>query len=167
MISRKDKLDEVLFTTLNQFQDLASEVLNRKIYLRPSRNDQLKLLNFYTWADKYGLSRKELLSLLLQVWAGKYSKSKGLGISISTLLGKKSKEIVIAYVKKTYKSKENFGLLRQQAIEKIIPPIVVEEVLDPFEYITTYRARLDVYKEKDEKLAKKFKRRRWRGNPFL
>lgn len=168
MHSSKDTLDQVLFETVDNFQILASDVLGRQLHLKLTKADQLKLFNLYTWSDRYKLPAKEILKLLFPIWQGKFSHSKiGLGISVSTLLGTKSKEIVVNYVKKVYGGKENVALYKQSLLSEILAPTSIEEFDDPLDYVATYRSRMSKLKDTDDKMAKKLQRRHWRTNPFV
>jgi len=163
----KDQLDEILLQKSEIFLKTCKDILGREIHVNISRQDQLRLLNLFAWSYKYSISLKELLEVIFKVWNGKFSRGKGLGIAISTLTGKKSKEILLDYIKRNYQNQEHIKLFKQTILDSILPETPIIEMDDPVDFILTYRARIEKLRSADRKLADKFTRRKWRGNPFI
>lgn len=164
----KQQLNELLLTYSTSFTQVASEVVGRPLHFNFSRRDQLRILNLYTWAEKYHIPVDEILKVLLNVWSKRFvRRPRGLGVAIGTLTGIRSKDILSEYVRKKYASRENIAKEKESKILELTPAEDELECTDPLSFITEYKSRLKSLRDNDNKLIEKFKRRRWRGNPVF
>ena len=169
IIDVKEELNAALGKCSVEIADIASKILKKPIYVYFNRQDQLRLLNLKIWANKYKLPLEEILRLLLSVWMGKFkaSRRKGLVVPISTLVGKKSNDILLDYLAKKYPNRENITLRKQDLVSKIIPEAELKEWDDPIRFVYEYKQHIKALRAGDAKIAAKFRRRHWRGNPWL
>lgn len=162
----KHDLDTALQECTTWVVDICSKLIDKKLYMNPGRRDQLKLLNLLTWAERYSLSLEEILRVLLKVWRGKFS-NRGLGVSISTLTGVRSKQIILDYSARMYPGKENVAKRKADMQSSFLSQDTVMEYDDPVQFVNEYRARINRLKKADEVIARKFQRRRWRTSPWV
>ena len=103
-------------------EDILSSIRNEKVKLWITELDRYRLLTLRTWELKYKISLKTILQVLLPFWQGfikRRTKTKGLGIRVSTLVGKKSEEILIMHLNKVYPRNEHKMLYISQEQERI------------------------------------------------
>lgn len=171
MITRqdlKDNLNKDLNEGMIKFSSAVNFVTNRNIVLHLTRQDQFRILNFITWAERYHISLKNLLDILLKIWIKKFkSNSKGLGVRLSLLTGPRSKEIIKQYIKKTYPNNEHIKLKKQLDGDKLLTKHNLLDYIDPIEYIKRYKYNIIALRKEDNKMSKTMRRRSWRDNPFI
>lgn len=152
--------------------DTIRDITGKPITIRLLFQDKLRLLAFEIWCRKKHIVLKEALSIVLNTWTNKYSKNSkyGIGIKISTLVGPRSKEILEEYIKKNYPNRENIALEKERIRLAMISPDDLSDLDysgDAFEFVKEYKKNISVLKEHDAVSKQKFKRRRFRGNPFV
>lgn len=163
------------FAVMRSVEAHASRILKRKVVLRLSRTEQLQILNLRMWAQRRQVSLHYVLQVLLDFWSKRYQvpkRGQGLGVRISTLVGKKSKEILDEAIIRDYPGQENVRELRADLETKAITS---EEVMgatgtlhiqDPLQFMKAYRARVQRARAAVDDVQKALCRRPWRTNPY-
>jgi hypothetical protein len=163
------------FTT--EVQQVASAVLSRSIIVRLSWPDQLRLFNMRMWLQVYQVSLHYVLQVLLEYWKNirrtqQFKQSQGLGIRVATLVGKRSRSVLLAQIIKDFPTGENRLMLRSAlesqvaASEEVMGTSGKFNVRDPRRFIIAYRARIKRARKGIEELHTELELRQWRGNPY-
>lgn len=135
--------------------------------------DEYRLIRLLQWEEKYQVSMEWMLHLLLPIWKkmyGRYQRN-GIGVTIATLTGKKSEEIVVQHIQEEFPDRENREQwkARQQTKQfestKDIPLRKLPEGMD--EFLQGYLARMARQRVERSQFARKMRRRNWRMNPWL
>lgn len=142
-------------------------------YFRLKQEDQLRLLRLKQWEEKYAVSLRWMLKQLIPFWREKYSKYSGkvgFGVTISTLVGKVSEEIILGKIWEQFPDGENKlqmkSVSQQYQWTRIWDAPRKESWDDPVEAIRKYQSRM-LEERQDRKLwARKLCRRRYRTNPW-
>jgi hypothetical protein len=164
----KDSLEKDLNEGVAKLSLAVNNLLEREVTMILTRPDKFRVLNFISWVERYHVSLKEMLGILLPIWRKKFqTNSKGLGVRLSLLVGPKSKEIIKQYIKKAYPNGENLLLSKQSISDKYLSKMNSIEVDDPVEYIQAYKDNIISIRKEDTKMKKQMRRRSWRGNPFI
>ena len=91
---------------------------------RMTDNDRQRLYQLWIWKEKYKVSIRWILNLLLPIYHKRFARytmnRRGLGVRIPTLVGRKSGQIVKENVGKEFPDEENFTQALQEQQEKII-----------------------------------------------
>jgi hypothetical protein len=154
----------------------------RNVMLYLSEGDQLRLLTLRAWEMKYKVSLKFILSTLLPFWQSflknKTKKiSRGLGVRISTLTGKKSEQILRDAISRTYPDNENVLVWMAERREEIIQcelermhtGIRIKSLLkfsSPQKYFRHYQNRIQEEALLREQIEDRMKKFNYRDNPF-
>ena len=106
-------------------ENVVSELRNNHTTLWLTELDKCRLLTLRTWEMKYKVDLKTILQILLPFWEGFLKRrtnninTKGLGIRITTLTGKKSEQVLKQGTSKLYPNQENRMLFVNQEQERI------------------------------------------------
>jgi hypothetical protein len=131
------------------------------------------MMNLVTWAEGEKLPLTTVLAFLLDKWRGKFATRKAikgrLGVRISTLAGKRSREMFTEWVRMTYPNRENLASWKADQQTRIVFEKEDASPLssDPFNYVAAYQRKIRKIRSQSDKLKVKFQRRRYRGNPFV
>lgn len=109
---------------------ILEQEFQRKIYNCPESN-QMRLLIFDVWRQKYKVSLRFILRAILPTYlkaSEKYGKQRGgpprglkaLGIPIPMITGKKSEEVLQFWLGRAYPDRENYSMWRQRARRRVI-----------------------------------------------
>jgi hypothetical protein len=163
----------ILSTTAGKFQHevkaALESVLQRKLWFNPPLQDQYRLLTLKVWVSRYHISLKEIFKVLLHAYAKRVASSRGggLGISLRTLTGKKSKQIIEDHILRTYPSGENtIAWKSQEALRWLNISEEQEDIQDPFQYASVYLERIRRQRLASKNIIKKLSRRPFRNNPY-
>jgi hypothetical protein len=103
-----------------------SEMRNERVTLWLTDKDKESLLILKTWEDKYKVSLRFILLILLPFWESfvqrrsRKMKRAGLNVRVSTLTGKKSEQILVENINKLYPNEENKQIWISHERERII-----------------------------------------------
>lgn len=173
-----DRSDSMLLMKMMGVAARVEEVLKQSLsvsWFLPSQEDQLRLLVLEGWEEKYRISLDWMLKQLVPYWRSRftrYRKSKSMGVSIATLIGKKSEEFLRQRILEAYPDGENLlqwkmgEQARQWSVEWDNPP-KKEDWENPREVITQYQKRMTVERRERKTWMAKRKRRRYRNNPWI
>jgi hypothetical protein len=166
--------------------EVLQEDFGRRLY-RLSKDDEHRLLTLYTWRDRYKVSIKWMLKILIKIWTKKFARFKinsSLGCRVATLVGKKSEEIIREEIYKEFSHGENLKNWKQSEQDKIVKLVQgstetskrerkyssILEAKTPEAYIKQYERELRWNKQKtsskSQKLLTQVKEKPFRNNPF-
>jgi hypothetical protein len=153
------------------------------------QNESYRLLRLRVWMERYQVDLPYILGKLLpfwQQWIPKKSKAlrgQGLGVRISTLTGKKSEQMLQDFIKQDFPSDQN-KLLKRSFMQEMILGRELDTSEDgikvasdstktlfdfpnPKGYLQYYRRHLRRQRDRREHIIQEFKKRPYRGNPFV
>lgn len=140
---------------------------------KPKREDDYRLLRLLQWEEKYKVSVRWIVHLLVPIWKKKYSKyqKNGIGVTIATLVGKKSEEILVQSIVEKFPDGEHLMKWRANAQNGQWRRLQEEKRKlkweNPTQAISQYRKAILQERESFRRLSQKMKRRKWRSNPWL
>jgi hypothetical protein len=170
--------------------EVLQESFNRRLY-NLKHDDELRLLTLYAWRDRYKVSIKWMLKLLIPIWSKKFARFKiksSLGCRVATLVGKKSEEIIRERLWRDFPHGENKDNWRQTEQDKIIKSLGkndsktrktktrfanILEAPNPETFIKQYRRELKWKKSTNNlnhnqnKQLKEIKQKQYRMNPWM
>lgn len=175
-----DRADSVLWMKMMQIETRVEIVLKEDLgvsWFKPSMEDKLRLLTLEGWEEKYRVSLNWILVQLVPFWRKRFVSyrkvgGKSLGVSVATLVGKKSEEILKQKLSEQFPDGENLARwrVREQARQWDISwdqPIRVEDWEHPQETILRYQRRMVAERRERKSWVAKRKRRRYRDNPWV
>jgi hypothetical protein len=195
------QLDSTVRSYLQYTEEVLGSMRNETVKLWLTKNDQYSLLTLKVWEDKYKVSLKFILIILLPFWEtfvqrrSKKMKRAGLNVRVSTLIGKKSEQILQESIKKLYPNGENIQMWLAEERERIIQNQLhkLEKLNDdgvhsrsdpssmrdtngrilnlsdfstPKQFLTYYRSYMKKEHITRDKLEEQMKKRSYRNNPF-
>jgi hypothetical protein len=140
---------------------------------KPRLEDTYRLVRLLQWEEKYMVPVSWILGWLVPIWKQKYSKyqKSGIGVTIPTLVGTKSEEILVQCIKKDFP--DDLHIVRWKAAEKTRQYQTTREERrkitweEPTQAIRQYRKSVQVERNQFRKFSRLMKRRRFRTNPWL
>lgn len=195
------QLDSIINSYLQYVENVLESMRNEKVKLWLTKNDQQSLLILKTWEDKYKVSLKFILIILLPFWESfiqrrsRKMKRMGLNVRVSTLVGKKSEQILVDNIKKLYPDGENKQMWVSQDRERIIQNqltklgklhddgvrsrgdpsamrdsdgriLNIGDFSTPKQFIRYYRAYMNKEHITRDRIETEMKKRSYRNNPF-
>lgn len=144
-------------------------------WFKPSAEDSLRLLILGQWRERYRISVTQILRWLIPIWREqftKFSQGKGIGVSISTLTGKKSEEILKERIGKEFPEQEHLARWKsqeqQRQWEQVCDRGVVKEDWEhPRAMVAAYQKRVQSERRLRKKFAQEQQKRNYRGNPWI
>jgi hypothetical protein len=144
-------------------------------WFKPSEEDKLRLLIFAQWRERYRLSIPLMLTWLIPIWRERFTKFKkgnSIGVSISTLTGRKSEEILKKKLEESFPDQENLKNWRshEQAAQwaRFWDKLPMKEDWEfPGDMVRKYQERMMSERRHRNKFAKEQQRRRYRNNPWV
>jgi hypothetical protein len=152
-------------------------ILKRKYgvkWFKLKPEDELRLLRLVQWQEKYRVSLDWILAQLLPIWRSKYSKyktTKGLGVSVATLVGMKSELMLQEAILKDFPEGENIArwLTREQQrqwFQFTDRMARSEDWENPRRMLKVYRRRMEAERSERREFALEQQRRNYRNNPW-
>lgn len=142
-----------------------------------------RLTKLLVWSERFGVPLEYVLEVLLGYYYSTLPKgrqfkaktSRSLGISVATLVGKQSFEILKENLAKDFPDGNNLAAWNEQEKERITAMLDVE--LTPKarsvlhygsmrSFMDAYITHIEQQKKEADKLETKMKRIAWRGNPW-
>jgi hypothetical protein len=186
---RQEKLR--IKSKVQKIRSIVNEVLveefDRRLY-NLKADDELRLLTLFTWRDRYKVSVKYILKLLIPIWTRKFSRFRvktSLGCRVATLVGNKSEEILRERIAHDFPNKENIQQYDSIERDKIIQYATRHENKNKAKredekslleykninsFIHQYKRDLRWKKKKSssksQKLLEQVKTKQYRNNPF-
>ena len=143
-------------------------------YFRPKEEDELRALRLRQLEELYKVPLEWILAQLLPIWRKKFSRyqSGGLGVSMATLVGDKSEEIIRQRLKEEYPEQENEALWRsqqQQSQWQLFRDGIKkrDNWEDPVVAVRDYTARMNRERAARAEFERMARRRPYRGNPWI
>lgn len=172
-----EKADVVLQMRMMLVTERVETFVKKKLgvsWFKPSTEDQLRLLTLAGWEQKHKISIEWMLQQLVPYWRSrfaKYRKSQGLGVTISTLVGKKSEEFIKQKIVEAFPEGENWDQWRvlaqaRQWEEAWEHPIKNEDWENPHEVILQYQRRMVAERRERNIWVRERKKRKYRNNPW-
>lgn len=141
-------------------------------YFRLSKEDELRLLTLLGWEIQYKISLDWILMKLVPVWRsrfGKFKRKQAFGTRVSTLVGKKSEEILKEAIAKELpdniehwkglEQNRQWELVRDRGFSK-------EDWTDARKQIRRYVKACEQERENRRKFSKRMAKRNYRNNPW-
>lgn len=146
--------------------------------------DRLRLLVLRSWTVRYSVSLDYILRKVLPFWEAfvqrrsKRMKSRGLNVQVSTLVGKKSEEILIQNIEKDFPNGINRILRKQEDTERIFSKLLSQESNDGIKvkqpristlekYVRHYKYSMKQDSKRRDRIEAEFQKRPYRTNPFI
>lgn len=176
--SEMKKLKPITRNFVQRVEHTLEDIRNEKVKLFLTEKDQYRLLILRVWEDKYKIDLRYILQTLVPFWEGfiqrrsKKMKSRGLNVKVSTLTGKKSEQILVDSISKSFPNRENFSLWIAYHKERIIQNHLKQETRSqkefstPGSYLRYYRKQLKTESKLREQITADMKSRNYRNNPF-
>lgn len=176
-----EDLDVVLAAVVQRFRAILEElstIKNEKeerpfgylsgFFVNFNRTDQMRLLNLFTWSERFHIPTREVLMFLLSMWKGKFGRNqRGLGVRLSTLLGPASYAALKGWVAQRYPNGENVTTWKAEARLRITATFTGERAdEDVSQYVEAYQATIQRTRNSAVRVSKKLQRRNFRDNPF-
>jgi hypothetical protein len=170
--------DRILASRLMRNTAAIERILKRDFgcsWFRPKKEDEIRLLRMAQWREKYRVSFAWMLKLLLPIWRKKYARYRGevagVGVAISTLVGKKSEEMIKEQIKLEFPNNENLIMWKcneqQRQWEKVREPRNCrEDWMHPGTMIQKYISRMADERGERARWAQQQERRNYRNNPW-
>lgn len=147
-------------------------------YYRLKPADEVRLLRLAQLEEKYKVPASWILKVLVPIWQGvrKTRGGSGLGITISTLVGKKSEEILKQQIESTFPDGENYRRARSREQERQWRMVQEEDGATsnlrmdwkaPREAIEKYKSRVRAERQGRARWAEQALRKPYRGNPWI
>lgn len=144
-------------------------------WFRLRQEDEIRLLKLEGWEEKYKVSVEWILRQLVPFWRdkySKYSKKVGLGVTVATLTGKKSEEILQQRIAEEFPDKENLARWKATAQQRQWDIVWdgakrKEDWLEPGKTIRKYRNRMERERQERKEWAEQTRKRHYRNNPWL
>jgi hypothetical protein len=144
-------------------------------WFRLKQEDEIRLLRLEGWEEKYKVPVEWILRQLVPFWRekySKYSKKVGLGVTVATLTGKKSEEILQQRIAEEFPDGENIArwkVREQQRQWEIVSDRSNgrEDWMEPGKTLKKYRTRMERERQERQTWATKTKKRRYRNNPWI
>jgi hypothetical protein len=144
-------------------------------WFKPSSEDELRLLKLAQWRERYHASISWMLHQLIPIWRKKFSQysrhRQGLGVSIATLVGKKSEEIIKIKILEEFPDQELHlrwrSALQQRQWNEIFDESKKEDWSNPAQAIARYKRRIEIEREERKAWEQRLRKRHYRNNPWL
>src|SRR5712675_737261 len=97
--------------------EVLEEDFGRKLY-NLKHDDELRLLTFFAWRDRYKVDIKWMLKILIEIWSKKFARFRirsAIGCRVATLVGKKSEEIIRERIYREFPHGENKSEWKQRS----------------------------------------------------
>jgi hypothetical protein len=127
LIEREIKaLDTLSKEYIHHIEDVLSSIRNEPVKLWLQKQDQYRLLTLRAWESKYKVNTRDILQILLPFWEylikrrSRKIKKAGLNVRVTTLIGKKSEQVLIEGIKQRFPNRENVLLFTSSHRERII-----------------------------------------------
>lgn len=157
-------------SVLQKIEVAASQVLQDKIVIRCNNHDRLKLYNIWVWSEKYKLPLQVVLSEILSFWLAKIRKKRKrgtLGVRISTLVSKASKNYLLLRLQELYPSNEHLTQWREDQINVLAASQLGDFSCDDISaYVVQYKEYINESRTTIRELSTKYKKP-FRNNPFV
>ncbi len=153
-----------------------------------SINESRRLLKLKVWSERYSVSLDYILGRMLPFWESfiqrktRRAKSRGLGVRIATLTGKKSEQMLQLFIQQDFPAETHILLARQNKQQAILSRMDKPEdgiptssdfsktMFDfpyPGSYLQYYRRRMKKQAKRIERITQEFQKYPYRGNPFV
>lgn len=144
------------------------------LWIKVKPEDEIRLLRLAGWEEKYKVTISWILHQLVPIWRRKYAgyQAAGLGVSVATLTGKKSEEILKKRITEEYPSGENVAIWKAKEQDRQWANLWDEPVgkmdwTKPEETLDKYHRRMAKEREGRKAYARIAQRRKYRNNPWL
>jgi hypothetical protein len=120
------ELDKLSKEYVFKLEEVLSSIRKVKVKLWLVQKDKYRLLTLRAWETKYKIDLKTILQILLPFWEAfvqrrsRKMKKAGLNVRVSTLVGKKSEQILKDQINKLYPSSEHKTLWMMNERENIV-----------------------------------------------
>lgn len=172
------KEERVLVRRVMKVEAEVQEILKRVFqvkWFKPKQEDALRLLVLAQWQEKYRVSIEWILRHLVPIWRAsftKYEQSGGIGVSISTLTGKKSEAILQERLKKEFPNQENIAGWKSQEQSRQWAKVwdhrvIKEDWTNPSKTVREYQKKMTVERRYLRKFQHEQQKRKYRGNPWI
>jgi len=183
-----DILNQVLHEAGVGFQNAVSKFRGYDVPLLTLRGqDRLRLLTLQAWAYHYKVPLSEVVSVLLSYWDkkgfGKQQRPRNnqrpvkpiVGTTIATLVGPVSQWVLDEHIHQAYPAKENVTAWKEGRRQQILEASSTNLSNDLSEddqvnFVEQYATRVRGVRKRREKsfsARSRFKRRRYRDNPWF
>lgn len=184
-------LDLLCETFQIEVESVISKIKDKNFkFFKLPQNEMYRLLRLRVWMERYQVDLPYILGKLLpfwQSWIPKRSRrpntGQGLGVRISTLTGKKSEQMLQDFIKMDFPSEQNKLLQRSHRQETILNRELNQsedgikvasdssknlfDFPNPKGYLQYYRRHLRRQRDRRDEIIQEFKKRPYRGNPFV
>ncbi len=145
------------------------------VWFQPSKEDELRLIRLLQWRERYHVSISWMLGQLIPYWRGKFSQysrhKQGLGVTISTLVGKKSEEIIQTKIAQEFPDEELIkrwqSAQQQKQWSEIFDGSRKEDWEHPAAAVAQYKRRIETERKERTACEQELRKRRYRTNPWL
>ena len=173
-----------LFAVTVRIASEVSEALLRatgKTIWKISESDRHKLYRLWMWSQRYSVSLDYILSVLVPYFSkgvekrtGK--KSKGLGVSIATLVGDVAEDVLQKAIAKDNPDSDHLGMYREEQRDKVLAllkkdsiPVRIKSTLQYNRLKESTDSIINSIQRESKrqiKIAYKLRKIPYRGNPF-
>ena len=157
------------------------EDFDRQFNMKLREIDFYRLYNVWIWSERYKLSIRQILQVLVPYWSKRFKRRKGkawgLGVKLHTFAGKHSQRKLEEYVAEAFPTGENFALAKQKrkfkllglAQRELVKSRSIVECKTIEEFVRKYGRRVGARRKELDKAEQQQsrKRRPYRGNPWL
>ncbi|SRR6266436_322432 len=182
-----DSLSRISTKFMNQVEDTLKKIRKDDVTLFLNENDRYRLLTLKVWVQRYRVDLRFILETLLPFWEqfvkrrSRKMKTRGLNVKVSTLVGKKSEEILQDQIRKKLPREINKRLWISMERERIFTIFALQErdeftrknglkhmvdYKDPKKWARAYQKVIEAESKMREKIDTEMKKRPYRGNPF-
>ena len=138
----------------------------KAVWLSAKPDDLLRLMNWKVWTRRYNVSLEFILDTIFLHYNRKVRRGKkyvSVGVPVSLLTGEKAREVIEQALSRLYTEQENVAAAKSDLRLKILGTTKVSTESSMAEYARIMQHR----REATVQAAALYKRRAWRGNPWL
>jgi hypothetical protein len=176
----KSREERAIWMKAAAVSSLVEKILKRDfgvLWFKPSQEDELRLIRLLQWRERYHIGVGWMLRQLIPYWRQRFSQysrhKQGLGVTISTLVGKKSEEIIKCKILLEFPDEQ-----LRKAWQSAQQQIQWAEIWDssenkkenwdqPGKAIAEYQRKISLERTERQRCQQKLQRRRYRNNPWL
>jgi hypothetical protein len=143
--------------------------------------DQVRLYNLWIWSERYSVSIRYILKVLVPYWSNRFKRrggqAWGLGVKMHTFVGKHSVKLLEEQIEKDFPNRENVELAKHNRRMALLgldthEPVKSRDVLECEsieDYVRKYKKRVNVSRRTLDYAEGQTSRRLrpYRGNPWL
>src|SRR3990167_4157107 len=149
-----------------QLQPLLAKEYGVGRFWRVSKDDCIRLLNWRSWALRYSVGLDWIVRKIMQYYAKVRRPGQGLGLSIPTITGDKTQQMIEEQVEREFDGAQ-VEMLRVQLQNAMLRVPVVFKVTakNVDDYAKAYNSKVGYWRRARLEAKHRF-RRPWRSNPW-